>query len=45
VTPGHEKFFNWACDIADHFIPLTQEEEADAARRSEGMEVIFEAAA
>ncbi len=44
VTPGHEKFFKWACDIADQFTPLTAEEEEEVARRSQGVEVIFQAA-
>jgi aryl-alcohol dehydrogenase-like predicted oxidoreductase len=43
VSPGHEQFFTWACDIADKFTPLTKAEEAEVARRSKGVDVIFQA--
>jgi len=41
VSPGQADLLWWACDIADRFIPLTQEEETEVARRSEGIPPIF----
>jgi len=37
VAPGHEQLFLWACDGADHFRPLSDAEEAELARRSDGL--------
>ncbi|HIC89519.1 MAG TPA: aldo/keto reductase [Anaerolineae bacterium] len=41
VSPGHAKLLWWACDVADQFTPLSEEEEALLARRSEGLDPIF----
>ena len=43
VSPGHAELLWWACDIADKFTPLTQAEELDVARRSQGIDTIFKA--
>ena len=43
VSPGHSELLWWACDVADQFKPLTEEEENEVARRSEGVDVIFRA--
>ena len=40
-TPGHEHLFNWACDAAEHFTPITPAEEAELARRAQALEPIF----
>lgn len=37
VAPGHEQLFLWACDAADHFEALSAAEEAELARRSDGL--------
>lgn len=42
VSPGHAELLWWACDIADKFTPLTEAEELEVARRSEGIDVIFQ---
>ena len=41
VCPGHAELFHLICDTAERFTPLTAEEEAMIARRSEGMTPIF----
>jgi len=41
VTPGHARFFEWACDAADRFRPLSEDEESELGRRSEGLPLIF----
>jgi aryl-alcohol dehydrogenase-like predicted oxidoreductase len=41
VSPGHEELLWWACDAADELEPLTEAEEAEAARRSTAFEPIF----
>ncbi len=41
VSPGHAELLWWACDAADRFTPLTEAEEAEVARLSEGLEPIF----
>jgi aryl-alcohol dehydrogenase-like predicted oxidoreductase len=41
VSPGHTELLWWACDAADQFTPLSEEEEAEVARRSEGLDPIF----
>lgn len=41
TSPGHEELLWWACDAADQFTPLSEEEEAEVARRSEGLDPIF----
>jgi aryl-alcohol dehydrogenase-like predicted oxidoreductase len=43
VSPGHAELLWWACDIADKFTPLTQAEELEVARLSEGIDTIFQA--
>ena len=41
VTPGHAELFEWACDAADRFRPLSKDEEALVQRRSKGLPLIF----
>jgi len=41
VSPGHAELLWWACDAADQFLPLSEKEAAQVARRSEGPEPIF----
>lgn len=41
VSPSHVELLWWACDAADQFTPLSEEEEAQVARRSNGLESIF----
>jgi aryl-alcohol dehydrogenase-like predicted oxidoreductase len=41
VAPGHAELMWWACDAADEFEPLSAEEAAELARRSEGLDPIF----
>jgi aryl-alcohol dehydrogenase-like predicted oxidoreductase len=41
VSPGHIELFRWACDAADAFRPLTDEEEAKLRAWSAGLETIF----
>jgi len=41
VSPGHVELLWWACDAADKFTPLSEEEAALLATRSEGLEPIF----
>jgi len=41
TSPSHAELLWWACDAADHLRPLSQEEEAQVARLSEGLEPIF----
>jgi len=41
VSPSHIELLWWACDAADQFTPLSEEEEAQVARRSQGLEPIF----
>jgi len=41
VSPGHVELFEWACDTADRFTPLTEEEEGLLAERSQGLDPIF----
>jgi len=41
VSPSHVELLWWACDAADQFTPLSEEEEAQVARRSQGLEPIF----
>lgn len=41
VSPGHIELLRWACDAADKFTPLSQEEAAQVARLSEGLAPIF----
>ena len=41
VSPGHPELLWWACDAADQFTPLSEEEAAELARQSEGLDPIF----
>lgn len=41
VSPSHAELLWWACDAADQFEPLSEEEEAKLARLSEGLDPIF----
>ncbi len=41
VTPGHADLFEWACDAADRFQPLTEEEQSLVESRSKGLPLIF----
>lgn len=41
VSPGHAELLWWACDAADKFKPLSEEEVAAVKRLSEGLEPIF----
>jgi aryl-alcohol dehydrogenase-like predicted oxidoreductase len=45
VSPGHFELFEWMCDVADAFEPMTPEEEAAAAEKARGIEPIFRAPA
>jgi aryl-alcohol dehydrogenase-like predicted oxidoreductase len=41
VSPSHIELFRWACNAADKFTPLTEEEEKHVAQQSQGFEPIF----
>jgi len=41
VSPGHAELLWWACDAADQFTPLSEEEADAIAARTEGLEPIF----
>jgi len=41
TSPSHAELLWWACDAADNLLPLTQGEEAEIAKRSEGLKPIF----
>lgn len=41
VSPGHVELLDWACRAAESFSPLSVEEEALVAQRSEGLAPIF----
>lgn len=41
TSPGHAELLWWACDAAEQFTPLTEEEEAEVAGESEGLDPIF----
>ena len=41
VSPGHAELLWWACDAADHFVPLSSAEEAKIASRTAGLRPIF----
>lgn len=40
-SPGHSELLWWMCDAAEQFTPLSAEEEAQLARRAEGLAPIF----
>jgi hypothetical protein len=41
VTPGHEKFFDWACEIADDYSPITDEELKELKEKATELTPIF----
>jgi hypothetical protein len=41
VSPGHWRFFDWMCQTAESFTPLSDEEETMLAQRGQGLEPIF----
>lgn len=41
VTPGHEKFFDWACEIADDYSPITDEELKELKEKASELTPIF----
>ncbi|MGA9351821.1 MAG: aldo/keto reductase [Anaerolineae bacterium] len=41
VSPGHAELLWWACDAADQFTPLSEEEAAQVAQRSAELDPIF----
>ena len=41
VSPGHAELLWWACDAAEQFQPLSEEEAAQLAELSEGLDPIF----
>lgn len=45
VSPGYAKYLDWAIEAADHFSPLSADEEREVAERAREQTAIFEAAA
>lgn len=41
VSPGQFELYDWACQAAEAFIPLSEEEDALVAQRSTGLDPIF----
>jgi hypothetical protein len=41
VSPGHIEHFQWACDAADRFTPLSEAEEREIADLARSTEPIF----
>jgi len=41
VTPGHEKFFDWACEIAQEYKPLKDEELEELKNNAMELKPIF----
>ena len=41
VCPSHAELLWWACDAADQFKPLSEEEAAEVVKRSAGLDPIF----
>src|SRR6056297_857366 len=41
VTPGHEKYFDWACEIAQNFKPLKDEELEELKNNAMELKPIF----
>jgi len=41
VSPGHIELFRWACDAADDFQPLTEDQAQALKERSQGLDPIF----
>ena len=45
VPPGHRDLFRIACEVAENFTPITEEEQADLFRRARSLQPIFRLAA
>ena len=41
TSPGHMELLSWMCDAAEQFTPLTPEEDANLAKRAQGLDPIF----
>ena len=41
VSPSHNEFLWWMCDVAENLTPLSEKELAEVKERSEGLEAIF----
>lgn len=41
VSPGHMEHLEWACDVADRFVPLAPEEEVEIEEMAKGADPIF----
>lgn len=41
VSPGHIEHFEWACDAADRFTPLTPEEESELETMARNVDPLF----
>jgi hypothetical protein len=41
VSPGHAELLWWACDAADNFEPITDEETEKLAEKAQDLEAIF----
>ena len=41
VTPGHERFFDWACEIAEDYNPITSEEIEVLKQKAMALKPIF----
>jgi aryl-alcohol dehydrogenase-like predicted oxidoreductase len=41
TSPGHAQLLWWMCDAAEQFVPLSEQETAELAKRSEGLDPIF----
>jgi len=41
TSPSHAELLWWMCDAADNFTPLSEEEDTDLKKRSQGLEPIF----
>ena len=41
VSPGHEELFLWACDAADRFVPITDQEKRTLETKSRDLDPIF----
>jgi predicted aldo/keto reductase-like oxidoreductase len=44
TSPGHEELLRWACDAADDFTPVTEDEKHTLERRSADLDPLFSAA-
>jgi predicted aldo/keto reductase-like oxidoreductase len=43
VSPSHAELLWWACDAADRYAPISEDEEAELAERSKELRPIFQA--